>query len=260
MTVIAFLTNRKFEGPNAETQRAAAKDSAPSSVEDGTLEAMLVQRAVVAFRSLPGGVVSRYLNSTLNAGGTQTVYPSAFDAVLFIESTTNARLLRSPNRSERETLKTPANLDFEELDGRIIKAWEMQGGQARFEYETGPSDEETFEGNVCGMIRRRPGRPFGRPVGRLFQSVKAETFRDRTLAFRAAARADSGTARLWLSIDVRKGKTIYLEREVASEEWRKYRIETQVPPNASKINYGLAYFGTGRACIDAAAVEIAEMD
>ena len=84
----------------------------------------------------------------------------------------------------------------------------------------------------------------------LYQSIKAADFRGQDLRFTAAARADSGNAYLWLSIDVRRGPSIFLHREVTSDQWQQYQIDAEVPEEAFRITYGLAYVGYDAACID----------
>lgn len=92
MVVIGLLSNRKF------SESPENSDETPLT-RDGTLQATLAQAgldiAVVDFRSLPKGVVSKYFNSPIRAGGVETIYPLSYDAILFIESTTNARQWRS---------------------------------------------------------------------------------------------------------------------------------------------------------------------
>jgi erythromycin esterase len=50
--------------------------------------------SVLDFRSLPEGIVSEYLNSPFRSGGVKTIYPISYDAVLFIKSTSGARMIK----------------------------------------------------------------------------------------------------------------------------------------------------------------------
>ena len=50
--------------------------------------------SVLDFRSLPEGIVSEYLNSPFRSGGVKIIYPISYDAVLFIKSTSDARLIK----------------------------------------------------------------------------------------------------------------------------------------------------------------------
>ena len=51
--------------------------------------------SVLDFRSLPEGIVSEYLNSPFRSGGIKTIYPISYDAVLFIKSTSGARMIKT---------------------------------------------------------------------------------------------------------------------------------------------------------------------
>ena len=68
----------------------------------GTFEAILTQAgleiAVIDLHSLPKGAVSRYFNAARKTdNGVSYVLPWTYDAILFIESTTNARLVEAGN-------------------------------------------------------------------------------------------------------------------------------------------------------------------
>ena len=51
--------------------------------------------SVLDFRSLPEGIVSEYLNSPFLSDGIKTIYPISYDAVLFIKSTSGARMIKT---------------------------------------------------------------------------------------------------------------------------------------------------------------------
>jgi hypothetical protein len=61
----------------------------------GSVEALLTEAgldmAVINLRSLPKGAVSKYFNAPRKTGSIANLLPWAYDAILFIESTTNAR-------------------------------------------------------------------------------------------------------------------------------------------------------------------------
>ena len=61
----------------------------------GSVEALLTEAgldmAVINLRSLPKGAVSKYFNAPRKTGSIANLFPWAYDAILFIESTTNAR-------------------------------------------------------------------------------------------------------------------------------------------------------------------------
>ena len=50
--------------------------------------------SILDFRSLPEGIVSEYLNSPFRSGGIKIIYPISYDAVLFIKSTSGARMIK----------------------------------------------------------------------------------------------------------------------------------------------------------------------
>lgn len=65
----------------------------------GSLETFLAQTGldmfILDFRSLPEGIVSEYFNSPFREdSGVKTIYPISYDAVLFIESTAGARMIK----------------------------------------------------------------------------------------------------------------------------------------------------------------------
>jgi hypothetical protein len=66
----------------------------------------------------------------------------------------------------------------------------------------------------------------------------------------AAVRVSDGVAYLWLSIDMRNAPTLFRQQEITSSEWQKYRIAVDVPREATRMTYGLAYVGQGAAFID----------
>lgn len=104
------------------------------------------------------------------------------------------------------------------------------------------------------MIKRVPGRPFGEPFGNMVQSIKASGFRGEKIQFSAAARVSDGIGYLWLSIDVSRAPSIFQQQTITSDEWQKYHILTEVPQEAAKITYGLAYVGQSAAFIDDVAI------
>jgi hypothetical protein len=247
MVVIGLLSNRGVaESP---------EDSDVTSLtNDGSLEATLAQAgldiAIVDFRSLPKGTVSKYFNSPIITN-VKTVYPLWYDAVLFIESTTKARFVKNDIlKGPAERLERPSNLDFEELEKGKPKDWRAQGGHSCLEFQTTGSHDQPYKGNTCCMIKRIHGRPFGVPFGNISQSIKVSDFKGEKIKLSAAARISEGIGYLWLSIDVRNAPTIFQQQIITSDIWQKYSISVKIPQEASKISYGLAYVGHGEAFID----------
>jgi hypothetical protein len=247
MVVFGLLCNRNSASPD-DTDKGYG---APR----GTFEALLTEAgldmAVVDLRSLPKGAVSKYFNAPRKSGSISLRLPRAYDTILFIESTTIARLLEKGILQKAvERLESPSNLDFEELEGGRLKDWRVQGGQSRLEFQTTGSHDQPYNGSTCAMIKRIPGRSFGEPFGNVSQSIKASDFKGEKIQFSAAARISEGIAYLWLSIDVKNAPTIFQQRIITSDQWQKYSLLTEVPQDAFRITYGLAYVGQGAAFID----------
>jgi len=129
MVVFGLMSNRKLEGPspdNTDQGYGAPKGSVEALLANAGLD-----MAVVDLRSPPKGAISKYFNAPRKSGAINLLLPSAYDAILFIESTTNARFVKRgilPRTIER--LESPSNLDFEELEDGRPKDWRVQGGQS----------------------------------------------------------------------------------------------------------------------------------
>jgi hypothetical protein len=105
------------------------------------------------------------------------------------------------------------------------------------------------------MIRRIQGRPFGESFGNIMQFLKADDFRGGKIEFTAAARVSEGIGYLWLSIEARNAPNVFQQQIITSDEWQKYSISAEVPQEAFRISYGLAYVGQGSAFVDDVAIE-----
>jgi len=252
MVVFGLLHNRNSEGllPDDTDQGPA---SPKGSVEDLLTEAGL-DMAVVNLRSLPKGAVSKYFNARRKTGTISCLLPWAYDAILFIESTSSARPVRAGRLGTSVRLPRPSNLDFEEIEDGRLKDWNIKSGQSRVEYQTTGSHDKPYKGKTCGMIKKNPGRSFGETFGNIRQSIKAFNFRGEKIRFSAAARVNDGTGYLWLSIDVSREPGIFRQEIITSDKWQEYHILAEVPQGATKITYGLAYVGQGAAFIDDVAI------
>jgi erythromycin esterase len=263
IVIVGLLFNRRFSAePNDELSTESTNQL--TSESKGNLEATLAKAGlnigVLDFRSPPKGIVSKYFKSPIRAdNGANYVYPWAYDAVLFVESTTNARPASGGRIGKYVTLEKSANLGFEEMEDGRLRDWNLQGGQSRVEYETTGSDEQPYEGDMCGMIKRVPGRAFGQSMGNIVQSVKPGDFKGKKIQFSAAVRVTGGRGYLWLSIDNRsKEPDVFRQQEITSEKWQQYSISAEVSQKASKITYGLAYVGEGAVFIDAVSIGSSE--
>jgi erythromycin esterase len=89
MVVFGLMRNRESDAlsPDSTDQGYGAPK--------GSVEALLTEAgldmAVINLRSLPKGAVSKYFNAPRKTGSIANLLPWAYDAILFIESTTNAR-------------------------------------------------------------------------------------------------------------------------------------------------------------------------
>jgi erythromycin esterase len=250
MVVFGLMGNRYTEGPTPDNKKDNGFGAPKGSVEALLAEAGL-DIAVVDLRSLPKGAVSKYFNAPRKSGPINLLLPRAYDAILFIESTTGARLVKEGIlRGTAERLATPSNLDFEELEDGTPKDWRAQGGQSRLEFQNTGSHDQPYKGNICGMIKRIPGRPFGEPFGNIRQSIKASDYRGKKIRFTAAVRVDEGISYLWLSVDVPMTQAVFAQQMITSDKWQEYHIAAEVPQKAIRITYGLAYVGQGAAFID----------
>ena len=249
MVVFGLMSGGKSAGPSPDNTDQAY--GAPK----GSVEALLTEAgldmAVVNLRCLPKGAVSKYFNAPRKTGPIACLLPSAYDAILFIESTVTAIQAKGGSiRASVERLPEASNLDFEESEDGRLKDWQIQSGRSRVEYQTTGSHEQPYKGATCGMIKRIPGRAFGEAFGNVSQCITVSDFKGERIQFSAAARISEGIAYLWLSIDVRNAPTIFQQRIVTSDQWQKYSLVAEVPQDAFRITYGLAYVGQGAAFID----------
>lgn len=253
MVVFGLMSGGKSAGPspdNTDQGYGAPRGSVQALLAEAGLD-----MAVVNLRSLPKGAVSKYFNAPRKTDAIACLLPSAYDAILFIESTVIAVQAKGGSlRGPLERLPTPSNLDFEEIENGRLRDWQIQSGQSRVEYQTTGSHEQPYKGATCGMIQRIPGKAFNEALGNIRQSLKADDFRGETIQFNAAVRVINGTAYLWLSIDARNAPNIFRQEIITSDKWQKYSLLAEVPREAFRITYGLAYVGQGAAFIDDVAI------
>jgi erythromycin esterase len=253
MVVFGLMSGGKSAGPSPDNTDQGY--GAPTGSVQALLTEAGLDMAIVNLRSLPKGAVSKYFNAPRKTGAIACLLPSAYDAILFIESTVNAVQAKGGSiRGTVERLPTPSNLDFEEIEDGRLRDWQIQSGQSRVEYQTTGSHEQPYKGTTCGMIKRIPGKTFGEGLGNIRQSLKADDFRGKTIQFNAAVRAINGTAYLWLSIDAKNAPNIFRQEIITSDKWQKYSLLAKVPQEAFRITYGLAYVGQGAAFIDDVAI------
>jgi erythromycin esterase len=222
---------------------------------NGSVEALFTEAgldmAFVNLRSLPKGSVSKYFHAPRKSGPVACLLPSAYDVILFIEATTGASFVREGILPKPiEALPAPSNLGFEEREDGRPKDWRARGGQSLLEFQTGTSDNRPYAGERCCRIQRIPGRPFGESFGNISQSIKASESTGVKIQYSAAACITEGIAYLWLSVDIRHAPTMFQQQIVTSDQWQRYSLSIEIPEDAFRITYGLAYVGHGEAFID----------
>jgi erythromycin esterase len=94
MVVFGLLCHRQSQG-NEPADLSPGDTEEASGAPNGSVEALLAAAgldiAVVDLRSLPKGPVWAYFHTARQTGAMTSLLPWAYDAILFIESTTNAR-------------------------------------------------------------------------------------------------------------------------------------------------------------------------
>ena len=251
LAIFGLISRRKL----SEDAQAIHEPSLPKNydmdIPENILASAGLKIAVIDFRTLPSGIVSRYFNARLlRDNGTYKVLPWAYDGLVFIDISRNASPLVPIQWGERKRISSPSNLKFEVVDHEKPADWQFESGHSQLEYHVSSSTEQAYQGKICGKISRLPGYMFGNAVGSIFQVLKANPYRGLNIRFSAAARSNGGNAYLWLSIDGSRISKVFRKQEVSSGNWQKYQLNAVIPEGASRITYGLSYLGTKAAMID----------
>ncbi len=255
---------------------------------EGTIEAAFaaagLDLAVVDLRRLPAhGPVTEWFSTpqlTRNSGGVYDAStprrhllpytaPEAFDALLYVDTTTPTRPVEPADYGTFPVLATPVNLGFEHgVLGEAPPGWLVWSKLRRFGFEAVTTSERPFDGARAAVIRRDQADEIGEASGSVLQRVDASAYRGRQVRLRAAARAelaDGDIAFLRLRIhapeyvDHDPADIIFDsldEYRVASSEWRVFEIEADVPEGAGMISYGLFLVGSGAVWLDAVSFEV----
>jgi len=261
---------------------------------EGTVEAMFasagLELAAVDLRRItPGGAVAEWFQEprlTRHSGGGYSesdperylweyAAPEAFDALVFVNSTTPVRPVNEADYDDlwvRELRSAaPENLDFESgRPGEAPEGWLAWSKHRRLGFEMATTKERPHSGSYSAVVRRAPGQRYGEVAGSLRQRIDATPYRGKPIRLRAAARvdfADSGSfAFLRLAIDGWAPESVHDpaaplfdsldEYRVASPEWCLYEIVADVPEDAVVISYGLFLAGSGSAWIDDVSIDV----
>lgn len=293
LLIVGFLFNQGgFTALPADEPALGLQTFEVGPAPYGTVESMFsgagLRLAAVDLRRLPpqGAVAAwfreprptryswgDYLPSAPDDYLTDYVLPVAFDALVYVDTTTPTRLWEPADYGAFPVVTGPANLGFEEGSiGRPPADWVVWSKLRRFGFDVVTSDDRPYDGEQAAVVRRAPGEEVGEASGNLVQWVDATPYRGKRVRLRAAARAELASGglaflRLRIQPEVAEDVSPYdptpifdsLDRyPVTSSEWRLYEIAADVPENAGLISYGLYLAGAGTAWMDKVSVEAGE--
>lgn len=282
MVVFGFAFNQgsfqAWNSPKMRQMRPFTVGPAPDGSLDGMLAAAGLQVAAIDLRGLPkDGPIAEWFGErhvTRSVGYYYTeqspdkyfwnrLITQFYDALLFVEKTTSARPLERRQLPVIQTLDGPANLDFERGEhGKLPVDWVfmVEPILLDFEFHATTSEDNPHNGDRCAMISRTPGRPYGEAYGRLLQVINATEYRGKKIKLRAAVRAEvsgpDNQAYLGLSVTCPTGLAFRDNRPITANEWRDHEIVSDVPTDAIKITYGLAFVGDGRVWLDSVSIQV----
>lgn len=256
---------------------------------DVTLDAMLskagLKVAAVDLHALPkeGPVARWFLEGQLthNIGSVfyteiygygiaKRVVPQIYDALLFVEKTTAARLNEGGQRPGAPILSDPNNLDFESSEpGKPPAYWLVPKQSPDFDFSVTTCESNPFIGKRCAVISRATDKHYGEMYGSLSQQIDATLYRNKIVKLRAAIRTDvsgpGNQAYLWLRVTKKFfGPASLLfydnmaDRPITNNDWRNYEIIGDVPQDAETIGFGIALVGDGQAWLDSVSIEVIE--
>lgn len=251
LAIFGLVSRQKLSEDAQVIHEATLPERYDMDIPENMFASAGLKIAVLDFRTLPSGIVSRYFNARLlRNNGRYDVLPWAYDGLVFIDTSRNARPLVPIQWGGPKRIASPSNLGFEVIDHEKPTDWQFEPGHSQLEYHVSSSTEQAYQEKICGKISRLPGHTFGNAVGSIFQVLKANPFRGKRIRFSAAARAKGGDAYLWLSIDGNRISKVFRKQEVSSDNWQKYQLNAVIPERASRIAYGLSYLGVKAAMID----------
>jgi erythromycin esterase len=192
---------------------------------------------------------------------------AAFDAILFVDSTTTARPTPRGARVRPVPAAASSNLDFESgVIGSPPPGWTGPERLQADNYRAETRRDEARSGSRCGVIRRLAGPSYGETIGPLDQLLDAAPYRGKRIRLSADVRLDPGAAgaEAYLRLQTlmtfgRKpiSRDMY-DHPITDRSWRRYAVEGVVPDDAGTLALGLAFAGDGSAWLDNVALEIVE--
>jgi hypothetical protein len=173
-----------------------------------------------------------------------------------------AMLLASVARAQETE---PRNLSFEEpaTGGSRAPGWSFiqHAGEQSFEFTI--DDQVAKDGKNSLRIKRTGTQPFGE----VLQTIKADRFRGKRVRLTAFLRLDNvdaygrrraSGAVLILRSDGVGGRTFDDMRDrplSGTKPWTEVSVEIDVPPTASRIDFGAGLTGSGTLWVDAVKLE-----
>lgn len=288
LLIVGFMFNQGgFTALQADEPALGLQTFEVGPAPYGTVESMFseagFQLAAVDLRRLPteGAVAAwfrepkptryswgDYLPSAPEDYLTEYVLPEAFDALVYVDTTTPTRTLEPADYGAFPVVTAATNLDFEEGPiGEFPVGWVVWSKLRRFGFEVATSGYRPYDGDRAAVVRRTLADGIGEASGSLIQWIDATPYRGRRVRLRAAARAEvasGGLAFLRLRIQPGEAGGAYADsalifdsldrHRVTSSEWHLYEIVADVPEGAGIISFGLFLAGAGAAWLDGVSV------
>jgi erythromycin esterase len=184
----------------------------------------------------------------------------AYDALLFVASTTTARAKPTTNRGGATPPPAPhafMNGTFEaDANGAAPDGWYAPSHMPRVGYRVAASDTRPHQGKRCGMIAR-DASPWPNAASSLSQRVDAAPYRGKHVRLRAAVRAEvrgiGNEAHLYLKVTGGRRPPALastIDQPIVGRAWQTRELEIDVPADAQVIALGLSLAGRGRAFLD----------
>ena len=157
----------------------------------------------------------------------------------------------TPSPLDLAALAQPTNLSFE----TGTAGWSVAGDTQS--YEIGVDSTVTFDGQNSGFIAWDVSQPIG--LAKLVQSIQAEPYRTKRVRISAQVKSDpisQWQARYFVAAYAASGEELLSDtRLMHGATWQKYESVFDVPDTATRIEYGIALEGQGRAWLDDVQVE-----
>ncbi len=165
-------------------------------------------------------------------------------------------------------LMHPNNLDFEQGElGKMPLSWILPSYADARKYTAAMNSTDAKTGKYCLELSRFAEYKDSL-YGSVMQSIDAKPYRGKSIKFGAWVKTEidgpKGSTHLWLIEYVKDNHINYYDmmedRPIVINEWQYYEIEADIDEDAEYINFGLMLRGNGKAWIDGAKFEIANLD